>query len=177
MNYTVWRHGVLLGRTDLAMPGPGPNWRAGQLEPTIEFERAWSEFAPTIEEFIAAGMAMGTAVADMPPPAADDDPAERGRQVYERLSGHPSAPRLRAASEALAALGLELRDATGGLVATEFVMVQEVRPPAWVPAAAIARDVEEARRAGLEIRVPAHIVVVQNATGARGPSSASRPPA
>ena len=171
----MWRHGVLLGRTDLAMPSPGPNWRSGQLEPTIEFERAWAEFAPTIEEFIAAGIAMGSVVADMPAPATGESTTERGRHVYERLSGHPGVARLRAASDALAALGLEVRDATGGLVATEFVMVQEVRLPAWIPAEAIARDLEEARRAGLEIRVPGHIVVVQNATGATAPSSASRP--
>ena|SRR5688572_1859329 len=175
MNYTVWRHGVLLGQTDLAMSSPGPNWQAGQLEPTIEFERAWSELAPTIEELMAAMVAVGSAIADLPPPATDEDPAERGRRVHEWLAGHPGGARLRAASEAMSLLGLELRDATGGLVATESIMIQEIRPPAWVTPEAIARHVDEARSAGLDGRLPAYFVVVQNATGAREVSSASRP--
>ncbi|HEY2375591.1 MAG TPA: hypothetical protein VGH98_06410 [Gemmatimonadaceae bacterium] len=74
MNYTVWRRGVLLGRTHLGMPSPGSNFRAGQLEPTAEFEGAW------------------------PPPRPDADATERGRQMYEWLSAHPDVPRLRAAS-------------------------------------------------------------------------------
>ena len=179
MNYTVWRRGILLGRTDLAMPSPGPRFRTGQLEPTAEFEGAWTELGPVIGEVIAAGVAVGSAVAELPPPAADADTAERGRQVYERLSAHPGAARLRAASEALASLGLELRDPAGRLVAAQNVMVQEIRPPAWVPAEAITLEVEQARKAGLnlEIRVPSYIVVVRDVADAPDDGSTSRPPA
>ena len=42
-------------------------------------------------------------------------------------------------------------------------MVREVRPPAWVPAAATAHEVEQARKEGLEIRMPSYTVVVQAA--------------
>jgi hypothetical protein len=159
MNYTLWRRGVLLGRTDFAMPSPGSRYRAGQLQPTVEFERVWPELGPAMREFLAAGAAAGTAVADMPPAAADADSTERRPQVYERRSAHPAAARLRAASEVLDALGLELRDAAGRPVATQTVMVQEVRPPAWIPAWAIAREVDEARKEGLEIRVPSYVVI------------------
>lgn len=177
VNYTVWRRGVLLGRTDLGMPSAGPSFRAGQLEPTAELERTWPELAPVVGEVIAAGVAVGSAVADLPPSAAGADPAERGRHVNERLSAHPGAARLRAASEALASLGLELRDPAGRPVATQTVMIQEVAPPAWVPAAAIAPEVEQARKGGLEIRVPSYIVIVRDATDAPDAGSASRPPA
>ena len=162
MTYTVWYRGVLFGRTDLAMPSPGPKVRVGQLEPAVEFERAWPDVGPVIDEVIAAGTAIGSAYADLPPAAADADPTERGRQVYEWLSAHPAAGRMRAASEALAALGLELHDPAGELVAVQTIMVQEVRPPAWVSADVIAHEVEQARKEGLEIRVPSYIVVVQS---------------
>src|SRR5262245_12336464 len=161
MSYTIWHRGVLLGRTDLAMPSPGPKVRVGQLEPAIEFERAWAEVGPVIDEVIAAGAAIGNAFADLPPAADGVDPTARGRQVYEWLSAHPAAGRVRAASEALASLGLELRDPTGRLVTVQTIMVQEVRPPAWVPAAAIAHEVEQARKEGLDVRVPSYIVVIQ----------------
>ena len=159
------------------MPSAGPRFRAGQFEPTAEFERAWPELGPVIAEFFAAGAAVGGAVGELSPPAAGADPEERARQVYERLSAHPGAARLRAASEGLAALGLELRDLAGRPVAVQSVMLQEVRPPAWVPAAAIARDVEQARREGIHVRVPSYVVVVEDATDAPGADSASRPPA
>jgi len=177
MGYTVWRRGVLLGRTDLAMPSAGPRFRAGHFEPTTEFERAWPELGPVIGEFFAAGAAIAGAVGELSPPAAGADPEARARQVYERLSSHPGAARLRAASEGLAALGIELRDQAGHLVAVESVMLQEVRPPAWVPEAAIAREVEQARREGIHIRVPSYVVVVQEAPDAPDAGSASRPPA
>jgi len=177
MDYTVWRRGVLLGRTDLAMPSAGPRFRAGQFAPTVEFERAWPELGPVVGEFFAAAASVGGAVNDLPPRAAGADPEERARQVYERLSAHPDAARLRAASDGLASLGLELRDSAGRPVAVENVMIQEVRPPVWVPEWAIARDVEQARREGLEIRVPSYVVVVQDVTDAPDAGSASRPPA
>jgi hypothetical protein len=178
MDYTVWRRGVLLGRTDLAMPSAGPTFRAGQFEPTVEFERAWPELGPVIGEFFAAGADIGGTLDELPPPVAGADPEERARQVYERLSAHPGAARLRAATEGLASLGLELRDPAGRPLAVQSVMLQEVRPPAWVPAAAIARDVEQARREGIHIRVPSYVVIVQDAADAPdGDGSASRPPA
>ena len=177
MNYTLWRRGVLLGRTDFAMASPGPRFRAGHLEPTVEFERTWPELGPVLGEFFAAGAAVGSTVAELPPAAPDADPTDRGRQVYERLSAHPAAARLRAAGEALNSLGLELRDAAGRPVATQSVMVQEVLPPAWIPASAIAREVEEARREGLEIRVPSYVVIVQDVADAPVAGPTSRPPA
>jgi hypothetical protein len=82
MKYTVWRHDVLLGRTDLAMPSVDPATRAGQLETTLEFAGAWAEFGPTVEEFFAAGAAVGNSVADMPAAAPGTRPADRARQVY-----------------------------------------------------------------------------------------------
>ena len=142
MNYTLWRRGVLLGRTDFAMPSPRSRYRAGQLQPTVEFERVWPELGPAMREVIAAG----------------------------------AAARLRAASEVLDALGLELRDAAGRPVATQTVMVQEVRPPAWIPAWAIAREVEEARKEGLEIRVPSYVVIARDVADASVTGPASRPP-
>ena len=177
MTYTLWRRGVLLGRTDFAMPSPGSRYRAGQLQPTVEFERVWPELGPAMREFLAAGSAAGSAVADMPSAAPDADSTERGRQVYERLSAHPAAARLREASEAVDSLGLELRDAAGRPVATQTVMVQEVRPPAWIPAWAIARVVEEARREGLEIRVPSYVVIAREVADAPVTGPASPPPA
>ena len=169
MTYTVWHHGVLLGRTDLAMPSTDPSFRVGLLEPTTEFEGEWPEFGPTVGEFLDAALAVGSAVAGLAPPDPGTDPAERGRQVHERLSSHPGAARLRAATEALTSLGLELRDSDGHQVAARLVMVQEVRPPDWIPMVAITRDVEEARRAGIEIRVPAYLVSVQNVPAAPDP--------
>lgn len=177
MDYTVWRRGVLLGRTDLGMPSAGPRFRAGQFEPTVEFEQAWPELGPVVGEFFAAGAAVGSVLDELPPPTGGADPEERARQVYERFSAHPGTARLRAASEGLAALGLELRDLAGRLLAVQSVMLQEVRPPAWVPEEAIAREVEQARREGINIRVPSYVVVVQDLTDAPDAGSASRPPA
>jgi hypothetical protein len=161
MSYTLWRHGVLLGRTDLAMARPvGSDFRTGQLETSPEFGHAWSEFGPAFDELIAAGLALGDVTAGLPSAADGVDPAERPRQVYELLSTHPGAARLRAANEAVSSLGLELRDEMGSTVPSDSVMVHEVRLPEWVTSDLIAREVEEARKEGAEILLPRYIVVV-----------------
>ena len=163
MEYTVWRHGVLLGRTDLEMPSPESETRMGQLETTPDFAQAWADFGPIVDEFIAAGAAVASTAAEMPPAPAGADPADRARQVYEWLSAHPGKARLLAANEAVMALGLELRDPTGHDIPTESVIVQEIRPPAWIPAADIARTTEEARDEGIEIVIPTYVVIVRDA--------------
>jgi hypothetical protein len=163
MQYTIWRHGVLLGGTDLAMPSPNPDVRMGQLEPTLEFERAWAEFGPTVTEYFAAGVVVGNEMADLPPATPGATPAERARQVHDWMTAAPGAARLRTASEALAAVGLELRDSTGRHVPSESVIVQELRPPDWIPAEAIARTVAEARAAGVPLTIPSYITIVRDA--------------
>jgi len=161
MSYTLWRRGVLLGRTDLAMPRPEmSDFRTGHLEPSPEFAQAWSELSPAFDELIAAGLALSNVTAELPPLVEGADASERARQVYELLSTHPVGARLRVANEAIASLGLELRDGAGSAVTSDSVMVHEVRLPEWVTPDVIARDVDEARKEGLEIRVPGYIVVV-----------------
>ena len=146
------------------MPSLDPKTRSGHLEPTIEFERAWAEFGPTVAEVFAAFKAVANALVDMPPAAADASTAERGRQVHDWLTAHTDVARLRAVTEAVAAVGLELRDPTGRPVATESVMIHEVLPPpAGIPAAVIERAVAEAREEGLEVRFPWYIAVVRGA--------------
>jgi hypothetical protein len=83
MQYSIWRHAVLLGMTDLAMPTPNPEMRMGQLEPTPEFERAWAEFGLTIAEYFAAGVAVASEMADLPPTTPGATAMERGRQVHD----------------------------------------------------------------------------------------------
>jgi hypothetical protein len=159
--YSIWCRGVLLGRTDLAMQSPGPNARAGTLDTSAEFDRVWPEIAPVVDEFVAAGMAMGSLIEAMPPLPEGLDPLERGRRIYEHLSGHPGAVRVREASAALASLGLALHDDADNRVATAFIMVQEVKLPAGIPPEAVAHDMAEARRQGLDLHIPFYIVTVR----------------
>jgi len=77
----------------------------------------------------------------------------------------------------MAALGLELRDPAGRTVTVQSILVQEVRPPDWVPAVDTAREVEQARREGRDVRIPSYVVIVQGGTDAPDFGSASRPPA
>lgn len=162
MKYTVWCRGVLLGTTHLAAVNPAaPNIRSGQLDTTVEFNQLWPEIAPLFDEALAATIAIGSVVAELPSAAEGVDPLERGRQIYEHISGHPNAARVRTANAALASLGLELHDEDGNRVATDFMMVSEVKPPDDIPAEAIAAHVEEARRLGMDIRIPFYIVTVR----------------
>src|SRR5262245_44439827 len=126
---SVWYRGVLLGTTKFEMRSPGPNVRVGQLDTAADFDRVWPEIAPVVDECLAAAMAMGQVMAELPAAPANADPAERGRQIYEHVSGHPSGVRVRAANAALASLGLELRDDSGQVVPTDHLMVQEVKFP------------------------------------------------
>ena len=163
MEYTVWRGGALLGRTDLAMPMPTPiagGARVGRLDPASAFAHEWTEIGPIIAEFLEAGMVMGSAASALPPAAPDVSPEERGRQIHEALVAHPGAERTRAAHAAVTALGLELRDEAGHRIPTTMILISEVRLPAWIPAAAIERDLAEARAAGYDVRVPDYIVTV-----------------
>jgi hypothetical protein len=161
MTYSVWCQGVLLGRTDLTLKSPMPNARVGYLDTTGEFDRLWPEIAPVVDESLAAAMAMGSVMADVPPAAEGVDRLEYGRQVYERIKDHPGTVRVRAASAALSALGLELRDDANNRVATNYVMVQEVKIPIDIPRETIAQHMEEARAAGYDVRFPSYIVSVE----------------
>ena len=160
MSYSIWYRGVLLGRSDLAARSPGPNVLAGQLDKAAEFDQVWQEIAPIVEEWLGAGMAMATVVAELPPMPEGTDPLEYGRQVHERFKDHPGAVRIRAASAALNSLGFELRDEADSPVAASSVIVQEVKFPIDIPREAIARHMEEARNEGYDVRFPSYIVTV-----------------
>ena len=93
MTYSIWRQGVLLGRTDLAARSPGPNARAGRLETTADFDTVWHEIGPVVDEWLAAGKAMSSVVSELPRATEGADPLDYGRQVHERLKDqcHPEA--------------------------------------------------------------------------------------
>ena len=168
MMYTVWRHDVLLGTTDLAMSTPTPEARMGQLEPTPEFARAWAEFGPIVKEFFSAGEALGQTMAELPPAPDAEPPSDRARRVYDWLAAHPSAARVRDANEQMKGVALELRDPTGRQIPTESILIQELRPPAWIPPEAIEQTLREAREDGVRITVPSYVVIVEGLGGERG---------
>lgn len=163
MRYTVWSNGRLLGETDLALPNAVPDIRLGNLEPSAELARVWTELGPVIDEFFHAGEAVGSTIDSLPPAPDNATNPARGQRVYEWLSAHPGVVRLRAASEAVKAAGIELRDESGNVVPAESVLVQAVRPPADIPQEAIERTMAEARAEGMTLNIPQFIAIVHGA--------------
>lgn len=161
MRYAVWCRGAMLGHSDLAEGGPAPNVRVGHLDTTAEFDHLWPEIAPVVDEVLAAAVAMGSVMADVPPAPEGADPLEYGREVHERIKDHPGSVRVRAANEAITALAFELRDEAGNRVAADFVMVQEVKLPDDIPREAFMRHLEEARRDGHDVRFPHYLVTAR----------------
>lgn len=153
MAYSLWRHGVLLGHVELT-DAAGGLYQGGELVPSEAFAAVWTEIGPT---FAAAMNVFGVAnLVDAITPETSDV----ARTIDDVVSANRDVAKQIAAFQAVDTLGLELRDEGGRDIGANFIMVNEVRPPSWLPAEALARQVAEARELGFEVRIPSYHVVV-----------------
>lgn len=119
MAFTLWGSAELLGETDFEYGSPQPGIPTGSFRPTD----AGLGLMPLFEEAMAALMAIE------PMLQREGVTRERwgeqlGQAVYDAFQRTEEGQRLAASRDAIAALRLELRDATGAVVPTKQITIQ-----------------------------------------------------
>jgi hypothetical protein len=129
LQYTLWSHDELLGRTDLGAPGDDSDQQTGVFQPEPPFER--------IEPLLSAlQSAMSEFVTDAPLPAPDElagiPKAEQLRLLRQALGRNSTVRRVVETQRAVDAFALHLRDEHDREVPTQFITIH--RLPADVAA-------------------------------------------
>jgi hypothetical protein len=119
MSYTLWSHGVLMGESDLELEAPPPT-RIGPFRPAASGRSLLALF----EEAMVAVREIGPML-QRHGISAERRGAETGKAIYNALKETPEGRRVRATSDAIDALELELRGADGRVVPTQQITLQD----------------------------------------------------
>lgn len=151
--WTVWYAGQLLGTTNLKPASFSPLARIGVLAPIDAFADIWTEIGPVLREPIDVAQALRNdpqSLAGMrPDPSESKDEFER--RVRQALLAHPLTKRLIDAHARATALAFEVRDANGQAIRCSHVVVQELRPPDFIPPDMFEQEIAEAAESGIEM--------------------------
>ena len=119
MVYTLWSHGRLLGESELAYARCMPCHRMGDFYPTVlgaQLMPVITGLSPVVVELARAIRARGRGRVPEPLAAEADEAETSQATLYADCA---------AAADRLAGLELEVRDAAGAVVETEWVAVRD----------------------------------------------------
>ena len=146
MSYTLWSRGRLIGHTELAYRRITPGFRMGEFEATELGER----LMPTLLGVDQAFMTFYAAAAD-----ARKDAKRRGEKLKrgefpESVRNTTEYADAMSAQDELESLALELHDAGGQVVKTDWIQIKDAHRLAALGREMMMRDAE---KLGIEIEL------------------------